>query len=91
MKDQRILPYVVEVMPKPEGVTAWAGLPSVLDTMRALALEEVIGREIKVRKRRRGYSDARKVESLVLLMAAGGECVDDIEMLRADAGRCAGW
>ncbi|MBP1778386.1 MAG: transposase family protein [candidate division NC10 bacterium] len=88
MKDQRILPYVVEVMPKPEGVTAWAGLPSVLDTMRALALEEVIGREIKVRKRRRGYSDARKVESLVLLMAAGGECVDDIEMLRADAGLC---
>jgi hypothetical protein len=88
MKDQRILPYVVEVMEKPEGVTAWAGLPSVLDTMRALALEEVIGREIQVRKRRRGYSDARKVESLVLLMAAGGECVDDIEMLRADAGLC---
>ena len=88
MKNQGILPYIVEVTEKPEGITAWAGLPSVLDTMRALGLDEVIGREIKLRKRRRGYSEARKVESLVLLMAAGGECVDDIRMLQADAGLC---
>jgi hypothetical protein len=30
MKNQRILPYVVEVMDKPDGITAWAGLPSVV-------------------------------------------------------------
>ncbi len=88
MKDQRILPYVVEVMDKPEGITAWAGLPSVLDTMRVFRLDDLIREEIKIRKRNRGYSDARKVESLVLLMAAGGECVDDIKMLQADAGLC---
>ncbi len=88
MKDQRILPYVVEVMEKAEGITAWAGLPSVLDTMRAFGLDDLIREEIKIRKRKRGYSEARKVESLVLLMAAGGECVDDIKMLQADAGLC---
>jgi hypothetical protein len=88
MKDQRILPYVVEVMEKPEGITAWAGLPSVLDTMRAFGLNDLIREEIKIQKRKRGYSEARKVESLVLLMAAGGECVDDIKMLQADAGLC---
>ena len=88
MKDQRLLPYVVEVMEKPEGITAWAGLPSVLDTMRVFRLDDLIREEIKIRKRNRGYGDARKVESLVLLMAAGGECVDDIKMLQADAGLC---
>jgi hypothetical protein len=88
MKNQRILPYIVEVMDKPEGITAWAGLPSVLDTMRAFGLDEVIGEQIRVRKRKRGYSESRKVEALVLLLAAGGECVDDIGMLKADAGLC---
>lgn len=88
MKDQRLLPYVVEVTEKSEGVTAWAGLPSVLDTMRVFELDRVISEEIKIRERQRGYSEAKKVEALVLLMAAGGDCVDDIEMLRADAGLC---
>jgi hypothetical protein len=75
-------------MEKPEGITAWAGLPSVLDTMKVFSLDDLIQEEITIRKRKRGYSEARKVESLVLLMAAGGECVDDIEMLKADAGLC---
>ena len=88
MKNQRILPYVVEVMERAEGITAWAGLPSVLDTMRAFGLDDLIREEIKIQKRKRGYSEAKKVESLVLLMAAGGECVDDIKMLQADAGLC---
>lgn len=88
MKDQRILPYIVEVMEKPEGITAWAGLPSVVDAMRALGLDDLVRQEIKIGKRKRGYGDAKKIESLVLLMAAGGECVDDIKMLQADAGLC---
>lgn len=88
MKNQRILPYIVEVMDKPEGITAWAGLPSVLDAIRAFGLDEVVQQQIRVRKRKRGYSEAKKVEALVLLMAAGGECVDDIQMLKADAGLC---
>ena len=88
MKNQGILPYVVEVMNKPEGITAWAGLPSVLDAMRAFGLDEEIREQIRVRKRDRGYSESKKVEALVLLMAAGGECVDDIQMLKGDAGLC---
>ena len=89
MKNQRILPYVVEVVDKPEGITAWAGLPSVLDAIRAFGLDEVVQQQIRVRKRKRGYSESKKVEALVLLMAAGGECVDDIEMKRMPG--CADW
>ena len=88
MKNQRILPYVIEVTDKPEGITAYAGLPSVVDTMKAFGLDVVVGEQIQIRKRNRGYSEWEKFESLVLLMAAGGECVDDIEKLKADAGLC---
>ena len=88
MKNQRILPYVIEVTDKPEGITAYAGLPSVVDTMRAFGLDLTIGEQLRVRKRNSGYSEWEKVETLVLLMAAGGECVDDIEKLKADAGLC---
>jgi hypothetical protein len=81
-----VLPYVVEVMKHPDGITAWAGLPLVLEAMRALGMAEEIRREVKVRQRESGYSEARKVEALVMLLAAGGECLDDIKVLQGDAG-----
>ena len=34
----------------------------------------------------RGYAEATCVETLVALLAAGGECVDDVRVLHADAG-----
>lgn len=77
---------MVEVMKHPDGITAWAGLPLVLEAMRALGMAEEIRREVKVRQRESGYSEARKVEALVMLLAAGGECLDDIKVLQGDAG-----
>src|SRR6516225_3750778 len=38
------------------------------------------------KERQRGYDEATFVESFVLLNAAGGECLDDFEHLRADRG-----
>jgi hypothetical protein len=63
------------------------------ETMRALGLREVIGRELKVRLRQRGYSEVEKTEATVLLMASGGECLDDIRVLQGDEGlsRLLGW
>jgi hypothetical protein len=83
-----VLPFVVEPARQSEAMTAWAGLPTVLETMRSLGLEKMVGERLHVRERESGYSEARKVEALVLLMAAGGDCLDDVEVLRADAGLC---
>jgi hypothetical protein len=58
----------------------------VLDGMRVFGLNEEIREQIRVRRRKRGYSESKKVEALVLPMAAGGESVDDIQILKADAG-----
>jgi hypothetical protein len=81
-----LLPYTVQVESRPATLTARAGLPLVVETLRALGLEAVIGEAVRVRQRASGYSETEKVEALVLLLAAGGTCVDDIAVLRADAG-----
>jgi hypothetical protein len=88
MRGCGVLPYHVEVVQRSDAITAWAGLPTVVETMRALGLGKTIGQTLHVRERQSGYSEARKLEALVLLMAAGGDCIDDIEVLRADAGLC---
>ena len=83
---QGILPFVLEVDERPDAVTGRAGLPLVVETMRALKLDEVISQELRLRGRNNGYSETEKIEALALLMARGGECVDDIRVLQADRG-----
>jgi hypothetical protein len=83
---QGILPFDIEVTGNDEGVTARAGLPLVLETMRALGVDKAIEGNLKLSKRDAGYGETAKVEALVLLMAAGGDCLDDIAVLKADAG-----
>src|SRR6202789_215364 len=81
-----VLPFTIEVVEDDASLTAHAGLPIVLETMRALSLSDGLNRTLGIRRRNSGATDAQKVEALVLLMAAGGDCVDDIEVLRADKG-----
>jgi hypothetical protein len=80
------LPYTIEVVDDDAALTGHAGLPLVLETMRALGVSEVLEGALGIRRRNNGATDAQKAEALVLLMAAGGESVDDIEVLRADKG-----
>jgi len=81
-----LLPYTVEVVDDDATLTAHAGLPLVLETMRALGASDVLSRTLTIRRRNSGATDTSKIEALVLLMAAGGDCVDDIDVLRADKG-----
>jgi hypothetical protein len=83
---QGLLPYTVQTVAAPDAVTARAGLPLVLEALRALGLDRVIADQVRVRERQSGYSEPAKVEALVLLLAAGGTCLDDIQVLQADAG-----
>jgi hypothetical protein len=81
-----LLPYTVETVPDLDGLTSRAGLPLVLETMRALGLPRVIRDHVHIRERQSGYTEAEKIEALVVLLAAGGDCLDDIAVLRADGG-----
>jgi hypothetical protein len=82
-----LLPYKIEVVDDDEiAVTAHAGLPLVLETMRALGVSTKLEAELGIRQRNNGATDSEKAEAIVLLMAAGGECMSDINVLRADKG-----
>ena len=75
-------------MHKDEGaeVTGRAGLTLVVEAARAIRLEEVVKQHLKVAKRRRGFSEGAKLEALMLLIAGGGDRIEDIRTLSEDRG-----
>lgn len=82
---QGILPFWF-MLGEREDVTARAGLPLVVETMRALGLDEVARRALPVPKRESGFAPEAKLEALVTLLAAGGDRVEDIRILGEDEG-----
>ena len=53
---------------------------------RSLGLPQSVKRHVQVKERQRGYEEATFVESFVILNAVGGDCLEDLERLRVDAG-----
>jgi hypothetical protein len=82
---QGILPFVI-VLGDRDDVTARAGLPLVVEAMRALGVDDSVRRELPAAKRQGSYSTEEKLESLVTLLAAGGDRVEDIRVLSEDKG-----
>jgi len=83
-----LLPFDVELEEQAETLTARAGLTLVPETMQALELDRAIDEALQIKQRDSGYSEAELVTAIVLLLAAGGECLDDIRVLAADEGLC---
>ena len=51
-----------------------------------MGLPAVVEQAVAVTQRDRGYPDWEMLESFVLLIAGGGECVEDLTVLKADRG-----
>jgi hypothetical protein len=79
--------FEVDPEPLPETLTALGGVPLVVQALRSLGLPGLVGENVRIKERQRGYDEATLVESFVILNAVGGECVDDFSHLREDAGR----
>jgi hypothetical protein len=81
-------PLLFEVDPQPieEMLTAFGGIPLVVQTFRSLGLPKSVQEQVQVKERARGYDEASLGESFVILNAAGGECADDFQRLREDPG-----
>jgi hypothetical protein len=84
---QGVLPFKYEEQRQGGGMTALAGLPVYLDLAQVMRLSESVEQHIGVRADR-GWTDAQVVTSLVLLNLAGGDSVDDLDILEADEGFC---
>ena len=74
-----------------EGVTAYGGLPMVIETWYGLGLHKACGRHLKLRERQKGLSDAQWAEVVTMLLMAGGRAVEDVESLKADTGLSRLW
>src|SRR5437016_1007187 len=61
-----------------------AGALSVSRAFRALGLPQLIEANLPLRKRQRGFSEAQFIESLSLLQTVGGECLEDLHLIKAD-------
>ena len=72
--------------PAPERLTSYGGAAVLIRTLRSLGVAESVARNIHIKKRGRGFDEATFVESFVLLNGVGGDCLDDFDQLRADAG-----
>jgi len=80
------LPFDYDWEPAEEVLTAYAGLPLFVRTMRSLAVPASVNRHLRIKRRDRGLDEASLVESFLALNALGGECLDDFERLREDVG-----
>jgi hypothetical protein len=78
--------FEIDPEPLPETLTALGGVPLVVQAFRSLGLPGLVGENVRIKERQRGYDEATLVESFVILNAVGGECVDDFSHLREDAG-----
>ena len=69
-----------------EALTALGGLALLVQAFRSLGVGESVKEQVRIKQRERGYDEPTRVESFVLLNGAGGECLEDFEQLRKDAG-----
>ena len=80
-------PFAIDPEPLRGACSARAGLAAVSRVFRALGLPGSCEANLRgIKSRQRGLEEAQTLESLVLLHAAGGDCMDDMERLREDEG-----
>lgn len=83
---QGILPFVIELGERREDVTAYTGLPLVVEAFRSLGLDDTTEKYLPIPQRERDYSQSDKLEALITLIAAGGERIQDVRILSQDKG-----
>lgn len=69
-----------------EASTPWAGVCLLVEMYRRSGVDAVANKMLPAKKSTKGLKQGQTVESFVLLSALGGECVDDMQHLRTDAG-----
>lgn len=77
-------PFALDCRPLREMSSPHAGLLATSRAFRSLKLPDFIAANLKLKQRKRGYSEAEYVEALVLLQTAGGDCPEDIQLLSGD-------
>jgi hypothetical protein len=84
---QGLLPFHYEAeQAADQGITALAGLGLFLDLIHRSGLPQLVERGFGPSRGGQGFTDRQQLEALILLNLAGGEGVDDIDLLEKDGG-----
>lgn len=78
--------FVYDTSRSEDGVTALAGLPLAIQAFHAFGLAQAAKRELRLKARQRGPSEAEWVELLTLLHMAGGTSLEDLRIFKQDDG-----
>jgi len=79
-------PFAIDAKPMEGLLTSQAGLAAFSRAFRSLGVPELCDAHVRIKERARGFTPGQQVESLVLLHASGGDCMQDMERLRQDGG-----
>lgn len=85
MSKQGVLSYRIEGEPTRTDLTGMSGLGPFMDLSFASGLMESVSRNVRVCGEQ-GWTQSQMIMSMILLNLVGGECVDDLDKLEADAG-----
>jgi len=81
---QTVLPFKLEMTN--DTLTSQAGLVLFGEFLKALGLDQVLGRELEKPGSARGYAPSRHVLPLVLMLTGGGRSLEDLRQIREDTG-----
>jgi hypothetical protein len=73
-------------MPVEQVLTAYAGVPLFVRAIRSFDVPGSVKRHLHLKQRQRGFDEPTYVESFLVLNALGGDCLEDFDRLREDAG-----
>src|SRR5512138_1636730 len=77
--------FLFELDPEPR-LTGYAGIPLFVRAVRSFQVPASVKRHLHLKQRQRGFDEATYVESFLVLNALGGDCLEDFDRLREDAG-----
>jgi hypothetical protein len=87
MMTQGVLPFKYEGEERTGGVTGLGGLPIWMEAIHQIGMKDWVEEHLHVRDKQ-GWKDWQIVASILLLNIAGGESVDDLNILSEDEGFC---
>lgn len=81
------LPFEYQFEQNSTGLTSFAGLPVFLDLMQVMGFASCIRKHLQIRPTQ-GWSDVQQITAMVCLHLAGGDSIEDLNLLEADQGFC---
>jgi len=78
--------FEIDEQPLNETITAWGGVPLLARAIRSLGVPASVRRHLEIKRRERGFDEATYIESFLVLNGVGGDCLEDFDQLREDAG-----